>query len=63
MSQVHNVTYVPVHSYVGRKHCLDPAQAKELRRRVAAGGSKTALAGELGISRQTLYRYVAGAGK
>ena len=50
-------------AYVGRKHCLNPAQAKELRRRVAAGESKTALAGELGISRQTLYRYAAGAGK
>ena len=50
-------------AYVGRKHCLNPAQAKELRQRVAAGESKTALAGELGISRQTLYRYVAGAGK
>ncbi|MGI4828151.1 MAG: recombinase family protein [Janthinobacterium lividum] len=49
-------------AYVGRKHCLNPAQAKELRRRVAAGESKTALAGELGISRQTLYRYAAGAG-
>ena len=50
-------------AYVGRKHCLNPAQAKELLRRVAAGESKTALAGELGISRQTLYRYAAGAGK
>ncbi len=50
-------------AYVGRKHCLNPSQAKDLRRRVAAGESKTALAGELGISRQTLYRYVAGAGK
>lgn len=50
-------------AYVGRKPCLNPVQAKELRRRVVAGESKTALAGELGISRQTLYRYVAGAGK
>ena len=50
-------------AYVGRKHCLNSAQAKDLRRRVAAGESKTALAGELGISRQTLYRYAAGAGK
>ena len=31
--------------------------------RVAAGESKMAVAGELGISRQTLYRYAAGAGK
>lgn len=50
-------------AYVGRKHCLNPLQAKDLRRRVSEGESKTALAGELGISRQTLYRYVAGAGK
>jgi DNA invertase Pin-like site-specific DNA recombinase len=50
-------------AYVGRQPSLNPAQAKELRRRVAAGESKTALAVELGISRMTLYRYVAGAGK
>jgi len=50
-------------AYVGRKPSLNPAQAKELRRRVAAGESKTALAGELGISRMTLYRYAAGVGK
>ena len=50
-------------AYVGRKPCLNPAQAKDLRRRVAAGESKTALAGELGISRMTLYRYAAGGGK
>ncbi len=49
-------------AYTGRKHSLTPAQAKELRRRVATGESKTALASELGISRQTLYRYAAGAG-
>lgn len=50
-------------AYTGRKHSLTPAQAKELRRRVGTGESKTALAGEFGISRQTLYRYVAGAGQ
>ncbi len=50
-------------AYVGRKHCLNPAQAKELRRRIGTGESKTALAGELGINRQTLYRYAAGVGK
>jgi DNA invertase Pin-like site-specific DNA recombinase len=50
-------------AYVGRKHSLTPAQAKELCRRVATGELKTALAAELGISRQTLYRYAAGAGK
>jgi DNA invertase Pin-like site-specific DNA recombinase len=50
-------------AYVGRKPSLNTAQAKDLRRRVAAGESKTALAGELGISRMTLYRYTAGVGK
>ena len=50
-------------AYVGRKPSLNPAQAEDLRRRVAAGESKTALAGELGISRMTLYRYAAGVGK
>ena len=49
-------------AYTGRKHSLNPAQADELRRRVGAGESRTALASELGISRQTLYRYAAGAG-
>lgn len=44
-------------AYTGRKHSLSPAQADELRRRVAAGESKTALATELGLSRQTIYRY------
>ena len=50
-------------AYTGRKHSLTTAQAKELRRRVATGESKTALARELGISRQTLYRYVEEKGK
>ena len=50
-------------AYIGRKHSLTPVQSKELLQRVAAGESKTALAAELGISRQTIYRYAAGAGK
>lgn len=50
-------------AYVGRKHSLTPVEAKELCRRVASGESKTKLAIEFGISRQTLYRYVAGGGK
>ena len=49
-------------AYVGRRHSLTPSQAKELRRRVATGESKTALADELGISRQTVYRYAARTG-
>ena len=50
-------------AYVGRKPSLTPVQAKELRRRVNAGESKTALADEFGISRMTIYRYAAGGGK
>ena len=50
-------------AYVGRKPSLTPSQAKELRRRVNAGESKTTLASEMGISRMTLYRYATGAGK
>ena len=46
-------------AYTGRKHSLSPSQAKELCRRMAAGESRTVLAVELGISRQTLYRYAA----
>jgi DNA invertase Pin-like site-specific DNA recombinase len=44
--------------YRGRKPSLTPARAAELRRRVADGDSKAALAREFGISRDTLYRYV-----
>ena len=44
--------------YRGRKPSLTSARAAELRRRVADGDSKAALAGEFGISRDTLYRYV-----
>ncbi len=44
--------------YRGRKPSLTPARAAELRRRVADGNPKAALAREFGISRDTLYRYV-----
>ena len=43
--------------YTGRKPSLSPTRAAELRRRVADGDSKAALAREFGISRDTLYRY------
>jgi DNA invertase Pin-like site-specific DNA recombinase len=43
--------------YTGRKPSLTPTRAAELRRRVAGGDSKAALAREFGISRDTLYRY------
>ena len=45
--------------YTGRKPSLSPTRAAELRRRVADGDSKAALARQFGISRDTLYRYVA----
>jgi DNA invertase Pin-like site-specific DNA recombinase len=43
--------------YKGRKPSLTPERAKELRKRVAAGEKKAALAREFGISRETLYQY------
>lgn len=45
-------------AYKGRKRSLTPAQAQDLRTRVAAGEPKASLARELGISRQTLYQYL-----
>lgn len=50
-------------AYVGRKHTLNAAQVTELRSRVAAGESKTAIAAAFEISRPTLYRYMARTGK
>lgn len=45
--------------YKGRKRSLTPAQAEELRTRVALGAvSKSELAEEYGISRETLYAYI-----
>jgi DNA invertase Pin-like site-specific DNA recombinase len=44
--------------YPGRKKSLTPAQATDIRWRVATGETKSALARELGISRTTLYRYI-----
>lgn len=43
--------------YKGRKPSLTGERAEELRRRVAAGEKKAALAREFGISRETLYQY------
>jgi DNA invertase Pin-like site-specific DNA recombinase len=43
--------------YKGRKPALSQAQTEELRQRVAAGESVTALASEFGVSRQTVYNY------
>jgi len=42
--------------YRGRHRSLHPEQIEELRKRVEAGEAKARIAGELGISRQSLYR-------
>lgn len=46
-------------TYRGRKAALSVARANELRLRVASGEVKAKLAKEFGITRQTLYTYVA----
>lgn len=45
------------------KRSLTPSQAKDLLRRVAERESKTLLAKELGVTRDTIYRYMAPRGK
>ena len=45
-------------AYRGGKKALSPERVAELRRRVAAGEQKAALAREFGISRETLYQYL-----
>lgn len=49
--------------YKGRKRILSPEQVAEVRRRVAAGGSKAAIAAELGVGRATLYRALSSGGE
>jgi DNA invertase Pin-like site-specific DNA recombinase len=44
--------------YRGRKPSLGAEQASDLRKRVASGEQKAALAREFGISRETLYQYL-----
>jgi DNA invertase Pin-like site-specific DNA recombinase len=44
--------------YRGRKPSLTPQAAEELRKRVASGEKKAALAREFKISRETLYSYL-----
>ena len=43
--------------YKGRKASLSQTQAAEMRERLAAGESVTALAGDFGVSRQTIYNH------
>lgn len=45
-------------AYVGRKHSLTAIQEVDLLRRVASGESKTILAREFGVTRDTIYRYI-----
>ena len=45
--------------YTGRKPSLDEGQASKLREKAALGIPKARLAREFGISRDTLYRYLA----
>jgi DNA invertase Pin-like site-specific DNA recombinase len=45
-------------AFKGRKKSLSPAAVAELRKRIAAGMSKSLAAREFGISRETLYKYL-----
>jgi DNA invertase Pin-like site-specific DNA recombinase len=45
-------------AYRGRKRALSDAQVAEARGQVAAGKKKAQVARELGISRETLYKYL-----
>lgn len=45
--------------HLGRAAILTPAQVKELRKRVAAGENKAEVAEAFGISRASVYNYVA----
>jgi DNA invertase Pin-like site-specific DNA recombinase len=45
--------------YRGRKKALTPDQVASLQRRVLAGEKKAGLARDFGISRETLYQYLA----
>jgi DNA invertase Pin-like site-specific DNA recombinase len=49
-------------AYRGRKKVLSADKVLELRERVDAGEKKAKLARELGITRDTLYRYLKGCG-
>lgn len=42
--------------YRGRKPALSPAQAEQVRARVAAGEQKASIARDLGVSRETVYQ-------
>lgn len=44
--------------YKGRKRALSPQQVEGIRRRIADGESKSSLAREFGVSRETIYHYL-----
>ena len=46
--------------YKGRKPCLSPEQAEQMRQRVQAGESKADLARAFSVSRETIYAYLRG---
>jgi DNA invertase Pin-like site-specific DNA recombinase len=49
-------------AYKGRRKTLSAMAVTQLRKRIATGVSKAKVAREFGISRQTLYQYLQGAG-
>src|SRR3978361_465379 len=49
--------------YLGRKRSLTVAQAAEVTRRAGEGESKTVLAREMGVTRNTIYLYLGRKGK
>lgn len=48
--------------YKGRKMALEPKQAMRLRQRAKSGESKTQLAKDFNISRETVYQYIRSGG-
>jgi len=49
-------------AYRGRKKALPPDKIEELRRQIAGGATKAQAARDFGISRETLYNYLAATG-
>lgn len=49
--------------YKGRKVSVSPEQVEQIRARAAAGESKTDIAREYGVSRETVYTYIRSANK
>jgi DNA invertase Pin-like site-specific DNA recombinase len=47
-------------AFKGRKKLLSQVEVAEMRQRIARGMSKAQIAREIGISRETLYKYLRG---